>query len=136
VRGTDPTPYLLLPGTARDALTRWHEVFGGELELFTFADFGRSDGPPEHVAHGTLRGPVTLHAADAAPGEEPFASTGLLLSLLGTAEPDELRRWFDRLAEGGTVLAPLAQRPWNAWDGQVRDRYGVSWLIGWEPGEG
>ena len=60
----------------------------------------------------------------------------LLLSLLGTAEPDELRAWFDPRAEDGAVLEPLAGRPWNAWDGRVRDRCGVCWVIGRQLGEG
>jgi PhnB protein len=66
-----PEPYLLFPGTARQALTFYHEVFGGELRLNTFGEFGRDDGPADAVAHGILRGPVSVFAAGAA-GEEPF----------------------------------------------------------------
>ena len=45
-------PYLHFDGTARDALTFYHQVFGGELTLHTFADFGRTDGPADAIAHG------------------------------------------------------------------------------------
>ena len=55
----------------------------------------------------------------------------MMLSIL-VAEPDLLRGWFDRLADGGTVLDPLAKRPWGDYDGQVRDRYGLRWLIGFQ----
>jgi PhnB protein len=44
---TDPAPYLLLSGTAREALTFYGTVFGCSVELYTFAEFGRSDGPPD-----------------------------------------------------------------------------------------
>ena len=44
-------PYLMLPGTAREALTRYHEIFGGELQLNSYADFGRDDGPADAIAH-------------------------------------------------------------------------------------
>lgn len=47
-----PTPYLALPGTAREALSFSHSVFGGELSLRTYDDFGRSDGPADAIAHG------------------------------------------------------------------------------------
>lgn len=40
--------------------------------------------------------------------------------------------WFARLAEGGAVIDPLAERGWGATDGQVADRFGVRWLIGYE----
>ncbi|TXR57454.1 VOC family protein [Quadrisphaera setariae] len=132
---TAPVPYLLLPGTARAALTRYREVFGGELALHTYADFSRTDGPADRIAHGVLSGPVSLFAADTSGSDVPFQAEGLLMSLLGAAAPDELHRWFDALSEGGTVLDPLQQRPWGATDGQVRDAHGVTWLIGYEPGD-
>jgi PhnB protein len=62
---TVPTPYLNLPGTARDALTFYQQVFGGEVSLHTFADFSRADGPADAIAHGILNGPVSLFASDA-----------------------------------------------------------------------
>jgi PhnB protein len=127
-----PEPYLLFQGTAREALTFYHQVFGGELILNTLGDFGREDGPVAAIAHGILRGPVSLFAADTAGGEEPFRSAGLMFSLLGTAPAAELRAWFGALAEGGTIREDLQVRPWGAWDGQVVDRYGVRWLIGFE----
>jgi PhnB protein len=130
---TAPTPYLHFDGRARDALSFYAGAFGGEVELHTFAEFGRDDGPGEAIAHGLLRGgPVDLYAADVAGGEEAFGARGLMFSLLGTAEPETLRGWFAALAEGGTVVDDLQERPWGASDGQVIDRFGVNWLIGFE----
>jgi PhnB protein len=127
-----PEPYLHFPGTAKDALTFYHGIFGGDLTLNTYGDFNRNDGPGEAIAHGMLRGMVSLFGADAAPGEDSFHSSGLMFSLLGTSDPATLRVWFARLAEGGTVLDDLQERPWGATDGQVLDRHGVRWLIGFE----
>jgi PhnB protein len=130
-----PKPYLHFPGTARQALAFYQEVFGGEVILNTFAEFRRDDGPADGIAHGILDGPVSLYAADAADGEESFRSTGLMFSLLGTSSASELRTWFGALAEGGTLREELQVRPWGASDGQVVDRYGVHWLIGFEDAE-
>jgi PhnB protein len=133
---TGPTPYLYLPGTTREALTFYGDVFGGVVQLHTFADFGRTDGPPDAVAHGILAdGPVALFAADVAGDESPLTCQGLMFSLLGTSSPAVLRSWFARLAEGGRVVDDLQQRPWGASDGQVVDRYGLRWLIGFEHDE-
>ena len=130
---TGLTPYVLFPGTAREALTFYAEVFGGAAELHSFAEFGRTDGPADAIAHGLLvDAPVALYAADAAGDEAPFQAQGLMLSLLGTADPTTLRDWFARLAEGGEVLDDLQQRDWGASDGQVIDRFGLRWLIGFE----
>jgi PhnB protein len=134
---TSLTPYLHLPGTAREALTFYGRVFGCGVELHTLDDFGRTDGPPEAIAHGELTGgPVTLFAADSSGDEPPFQAQGLMLALLGTADPATLRRWFAGLSSGGRVVSDLERRPWGATDGQVVDRYGLHWLIGFEGDEG
>ncbi|KGM15251.1 VOC family protein [Actinotalea fermentans] len=128
-----PTPYLHLPGTAREALTLYADVFGGRAQLHTFEEFGRTDGPADAIAHGYLvDGPVSLFAADVAGDEAPFRAEGLLLSLLGAAPASTLRTWFARLADGARVVDDLQLRPWGAWDGQLVDRFGVPWLIGYE----
>lgn len=124
--------YALFPGTAREALGFYADVFGGELSLHTYKDFGRTDGPEDAVAHGVLNGPVSLAGADAAGGETSVKTEGLMLSLLGTAEPDVLHEWFGKLADGGKVIDPLAPKPWGASDGQVVDRHGLHWLVGYE----
>jgi PhnB protein len=126
------TPYLSFPGTARQALTFYQGVFGGELELNTLGGFGRSDGPPDAIAHGMLQGPVELFASDAAPGEPSLRLEGVVFSLLGTAEPARLEAWFAALSDGGVDIDPLQKRPWGDHDGQVTDRFGVRWLIGYQ----
>ncbi|WIE76276.1 VOC family protein [Curtobacterium sp. MCSS17_007] len=130
--GAAPTPYLVLPGTARVALARWQQVFGGEVRIASYGDFARDDGPPEAVAHGELVGPVRVFAADAGPDDTTFTAAGLLFSLLGADSPEVLRRWFADLATDGTVVDALQERPWGDWDGTVRDAFGVTWLIGFE----
>ena len=124
--------YLWFPGTAAEALTFYRDVFGGELELHTFAEFGRTDGPSDAVAHGVLSGPVALFGSDVAGDEAPLSMAGVSIALLGTADGETLARWFDRLADGGSVVDALQERSWGATDGQVVDRYGVRWLIGFE----
>ena len=130
---TAPTPYLHLPGTARAALTFYGDVFGCAVQLHTFAEFGRTDGPADAVAHGyLLDGPVALFAADVAQDSPPLRCEGLMFSLLGAATPAILRAWFSRLADGGRIVDDLQERPWGATDGQVVDRHGLHWLIGFE----
>jgi PhnB protein len=129
---TAPQIYVSFPGTAREALGYYAEVFGGELSLNTYEDFGRSDGPPHAIAHGVLNGVVALAGSDAAAGEKSVRIEGIMLSLLGAAEPAVLHEWFDKLAAGGLVLDPLAPKPWGASDGQVIDRHGLHWLLGYE----
>jgi len=128
-----PQIYVSFPGTARAALQFYAGIFGGQLTLHTYEDFGRTDGPRGAIAHGVLEGPISMAGSDAGEGQPALRVEGLMLSVLGAAEPDVLHRWFDDLANGeGEVLDPLATKPWGAVDGQVIDRYGFRWLIGYE----
>lgn len=130
-----PLVYLFFPGNARQALKFYQDVFGGELQQYSFEDFNRDDGPAEFIAHSELNGVVSLAAADAVNGEPTVQISGMHLALLGTAEPATLHKWFDALAVGGRVADPLQVRPWGATDGQVVDQFGLRWLIGYEPAE-
>lgn len=130
---TPPAPYVLFPGTAREALKFYGQVFGCSVQLHTFEEFNRADGPAEAIAHGYLTdGPIRLFAADVAGDELPVRCEGMMLSLLGAADASTLRAWFSRLSDGGRVVDDLQTRPWGASDGQVIDRYGLHWLIGYE----
>ena len=133
---TAPQIYVSFPGTAREALGFYAEVFGGELSLHTNADFGRTEAEPDAIAHGELRGAVALAGSDTPPGGKSVRLEGVMLSLLGTADPDVLHEWFNKLSSGGRVVDPLAAKPWGASDGQVIDRFGLHWLVGYEHAAG
>jgi PhnB protein len=128
-----PTPYLTFPGTARAALEFYAAAFGGETELYDYATFGRPDGAADAIAHGILHGPVELFAADAAEGEPAPAFQGARLALLGTAGPATLHAWFTALSDGASEIDELQERPWGDSDGTLVDRFGVAWLIGYQP---
>ncbi|QHC68474.1 VOC family protein [Rathayibacter sp. VKM Ac-2759] len=123
-------PYLFLSGCAREALEFYRSVFRGELEVHTRSEFGRLDGSPEAIAHGALHGPVPLFAADE-DASAPIRTSGMALSLLGAADPETTERWFALLSEGATDTDPLQERPWGDHDGQLTDRFGVRWLLGY-----
>ena len=127
-RPTSISPVLLVR-----PLTFYGDVFGCAVQLYTFAEFNRADGPADAIANGYLTGgPVALFGADVSGDEPPFRSEGMMLALLGTAALSILRNWFSRLCEGGRVVDDLQTRPWGASDGLVIDRYGLHWLIGFE----
>ncbi len=129
-------PYLGFRATAREAMTFYQSVFGGQLELSTFAEFQASDDPAEqdkimHAALTTDNGMV-LMGADTPNRMDYTAGNNFSVSVSGTEE-DELRGYFDKLADGGTVVMPLESAPWGAVFGMCTDKFGVTWLINITP---
>jgi PhnB protein len=123
-------PYLSFPGTAREAMEHYARVFGGELHLNTFGEFG-SEGPQaEQIMHGQLeteRG-LTLMGADQPPDTEHQPGNAMTVSLSGDDE-EELRGYWDGLSEGGTVTLPLEKQMWGDVFGMCVDRFGVPWMV-------
>jgi len=129
---THLNPYLSFRDTARDAMEFYQSVFGGELVLSTFGEFHASDDPAEvdKIMHGQLETPggLVLMGADTPASMELASQTNISVSVSGQ-DLAELQRYWDRLAEGGTVLQPFAQAPWGATFGMLNDKFGVPWLI-------
>ena len=123
-------PYLNFNGNARQALEFYNGVFGGELTLSTFAEFGMTDAPDaDKIMHGQLETAAgyTIMAADTPPGMEYQGMHGFGVSLSGD-DGDALRGYFEQLAAGGTVTMPLQKQVWGDEFGMCVDQFGISWL--------
>jgi PhnB protein len=107
-------------------------VFGGELTRSTFADMGMAEDPAEaeKVMHSQLVTPggMVLMAADTPNAMEHTPGGAISVSLSGSDE-DELRGYWDRLSESGTVVLPLEKAPWGDSFGMCQDRFGVTWMV-------
>ncbi len=125
-------PYLGFRDNAKQAMEFYQSVFGGELTLSTFGDFHASEDPAEadKIMHGQLETPsgYTIMGADT-PNQMPYnPGDTYSVSLSGDDEP-ELRGYWDKLVDGGTVTVPLETAPWGDTFGMLTDRFGVSWLV-------
>ncbi len=121
-------PYLSLGGNAREAMEFYASVFGGTLNVMTFADMGGMGMPEDQqdqVMHADLmvNDGVTLMGADMGEGTDNGA-----VSLSGD-DDETLRGWFAGLAEGGEIVEPLEKAPWGDAFGQVTDKFGIRWMM-------
>ena len=127
-------PYLTFDGNARDAIEFYKDVFGGELNIMTFGDMGATEHEgvaldTNGVMHGQLETTegFTLMASDNPPGVTGVTPNGHI-SLSGD-EGELLHGYFDKLSDGGTVDVPLEKAPWGDEFGQVKDKFGVNWMV-------
>ncbi len=126
--------YIALPGNTAEAMTHWHEVFGGDLHIQRYGDVPLEGMPfepdPNAVAHATLVTPGGVIAGgDSMDDGTDYPVRGTAYSLLYTTDtPDEARELIAKLlAGGGASGMPFELAPWGMWYGQVFDRFGVMW---------
>jgi PhnB protein len=124
-------PYISFQSDARPAMEFYQQVFGGTLNVNTFGEFGQTDSPDaDKIMHAQLetdRG-FTLMGADTPAGMPYDAGSRLTVSLSGD-DGDDLRGYWEKLAEGGTVTVPLEKQAWGDEFGMVVDRFGVPWMV-------
>jgi PhnB protein len=129
---TQLAPYLGFKDTAEEAMDFYQSVLGGEVTRSTFAEFQVSEDPAEQekIMHSVLTTPsgLVLMAADTPNSMEFSPGTNHAVSLSGENE-EELRGYWDRLIQGGTVTVPLEQAPWGDSFGMCVDKFGVNWMV-------
>jgi PhnB protein len=125
-------PYITFAGNAREALEFYQQVFGGDLALNTFGQYGSPPDAPEaeKIMHGTLETErdFTLMGADTPPGMEHNPGNTMSVSLSGD-DADELRGYWEKLSAGGAVSVPLEKQMWGDEFGMCEDQFGVTWMV-------
>lgn len=124
-------PYLNFDGDARQAMEFYQSVFGGELKVNTFGEFGAPEGmDPNKIMHAMLEtnGGYTLMASDMPPGM-PYNPTGNIQVSISGEDAVALRGYWKNLSEGGTVTMPMEKQAWGDEFGMCTDRFGIAWMI-------
>ena len=124
-------PYLNFAGNARDAMEFYESVFGGTLRLNTYGEYGDKDSPvANNIMHGMLETPggYTLMGADNPPGQDLAPGNNMTISLSGE-DADELRGYWAKLSDGGSVSIPMEKQMWGDEFGMCVDRFGVPWMV-------
>ena len=126
-------PYISFRNNAaRQAMEFYKDVFGGTLTMNTFGEYGDPNAPgADGIMHGQLETDkgFTLMGADTPPGmEAKNAGDNITISLSGDDE-QELRGYWDKLSQGGTVTLPLEKQMWGDLFGQCTDQFGIAWMV-------
>lgn len=123
--------YVNFAGVCAEAFRYYEKHLGAKVGMMM--THGQAPGgipvKPEWkdaVLHARISiGGAELMAADI-PHAEPMRSAYLTLSMDSDAEAE---RVFSALADGGQILMPLEETFFASRFGQVRDRFGINWMI-------
>ncbi len=128
--GSQLNPYIMYNGNARQAMEFYREIFGGELQMGTAADFGSPEpGAGDKIMHATLNTPqgYVLNAWDAPEGVPHQSGNNVAVYIGG--DDSGLRTCFEKLAVGGTVTMPLEKQAWGDEAGSLIDQFGIHWMV-------
>jgi PhnB protein len=125
-------PYISFRDNARQAMEFYRDVFGGDLSVNTFGESGAPEGTPaaDKIMHAQLetdRG-FTLMASDT-PAEMPYEPGNNISISLSGDDADDLRGYWEKLSDGGTVTMPLEKQMWGDEFGMCQDRFGIPWMV-------
>lgn len=114
----------------------YRECLGGELDLITVGESPMADQMPKEmkdsILHASLRkGDLALLGSDMVSEEGLNRGNGLSIMLDCKSEA-EMRRFYDKLAEGGQPEYPIENTFWAGLFGSLTDRYGNHWLLNFD----
>jgi len=123
-------PYVNFDGNTREAMEFYKDVFGGDLHVNTFGEYGMQGADADKIMHSQLETPsgFTLMAADTPAGMQHTSGDTITISLSGD-DGDELRGYWEKLSAGGQVTMPFEKQMWGDEFGMCVDRYGVPWMV-------
>ncbi len=124
-------PYLYFDGTCREAMTFYHEVFGGDLVIMD-----GSEAPPDTIPEGKadlvmhaaiVNGDELLMASDSY--DDDFAPAVGTWVHYSTTDIDRAKAVFDGLSEGADIRSPGHEEFWTPYYASLVDRFGTPWQI-------
>jgi len=134
-------PYINFNGNAEEAFNFYKSVFGGEFALIVrFKDmpnleFPIAENEANKIMHIALPIGQNVLMADDVPERmgkvnENENRSKISVSAQSREEADKL---FNGLSAGGSVEMPIADSPWGSYFGMFRDKYGIEWMVDFDP---
>jgi PhnB protein len=126
---------LLFDGQAEAAFNFYKSVFGGEFSYVQrLKDMPSpqpmSDEEGNKILHLSFPiGNSVISGMDTPAGRGPVNMGNNFMVAVDTSSEEETDRAFNGLAEGGTVMMPVAQQFWGAYFGMLKDKFGIQWML-------
>jgi PhnB protein len=126
--------YIACKDNAKELLEFYQSIFGGEVYMDTFGSFSDKmpvdDADKDKVMHAHLKGDngIELMFSDTPSSMNYQEGSRITLTLNGDDETN-LRKYWDKLSEGGTITMPLDKAPWGDTFGMLVDKFGINWMV-------
>ena len=134
-------PYINFNGNAEEAFNFYKSVFGGEFALIMrFKDMSGPEFPvvekeKNKIMHIALPiGKNVLMANDVPERMGKVNENENRSKISVSAESrEEADKIFNGLSAGGVIEVPIDDSPWGSYFGMFRDKYGIEWIVDFDP---
>ncbi len=134
-------PWINFNGNAEEAFTFYKSVFGGEfakivrLKDMASPEFPVSEKDAQKIMHIALPiGKNVLMGNDIPEAMGKVSENENRSKISVSAESkEEADKFFKGLSAGGTVEMPMGNSPWGSYFGMFRDKYGIEWMVDFNP---
>ena len=134
-------PYINFNGNSEEAFTFYKSVFGGEFaKIMRFKDMSSPEFPVSekeankimHIALPIGKNILMANDVPESMGQvnENENRSKISISAESKAEADKL---FHGLSVGGQIEMPIGDSPWGSYFGMFRDKYGIEWMVDFDP---
>lgn len=135
-------PHINFNGNAEEAFTFYKSVFGGEFtKIIRFKDLASAEFPiaekeENKIMHIAL--PIGKHNVLMANDVPEFMgkvneNEHRSKISINTESKDEADKLFNGLSVCGTIEMPITDSPWGSYFGMFRDKYGIEWMVEFNP---
>lgn len=135
-------PHINFNGNAEEAFTFYKSVFGGEFSrIVRFKDMSSPGFPiPEKEENKIMYIALPIGTGNQLMGNDVPEILGKVSEnenrskiVISTESRDEADQLFNGLSAGGTIEMPIADSPWGSYFGMFRDKYGIEWMVDFDP---
>jgi PhnB protein len=134
-------PYINFNGNAEEAFDFYKSVFGGEFtRVARFKDmaspeFQVAENEANKIMHIALPIGKNILMGNDVPESMGRTNENENRSKISIncESKEEADRVFNGLSVGGSVEYPMGDSPWGSYFGMFRDRYGIEWMVDFDP---
>lgn len=141
---TTINPWVNFNGNAEEAFNFYKSVFGGEFtKVIRFKDVS---GPEVQIlgteANKIMQIVLPISNGNMLIGNDVPEFMGRVSENenrskihVVTDSKEEAEKIFNGLSVGGQVEGPIGETPWGTYAGMFRDKFGIEWIVEFNPGK-
>jgi PhnB protein len=138
-------PHINFNGNAEEAFTFYKSVFGGTFAtVVRFKDLAGPNFPvAEKEENKIMHIALPISENNLLMGNDVPESMGKTNEnenrskiVIVAESKEEADKLFNGLSAGGQVEGPIGDSPWGSYFGCFRDKYGIEWMVDFNPNNG